>query len=72
MNFACPQDPVGHMRGPDIKDSPPDMVLLLQRSLTQLELMRASIDGLGLQVERSQGAVCESEELLDRLRKAGL
>jgi hypothetical protein len=48
------------------------MVLLLQRSLTQLELMRASIDGLGLQVERSQGAVCESEELLDRLRKAGL
>jgi hypothetical protein len=72
MNFACPQDPVGHMRGQDIKDSPPDMVLLLQRSLTQLELLRASIDGLGLQVDRSQGAVCESEELLDRLRKADL
>jgi len=72
MNFACPQDPVGHMRGPDIKDLPPDMLLLLQRSLAQLELMRTGIDRLGLQVERSQGAACESEELLDRLRKAGL
>jgi hypothetical protein len=45
MNFACPQDPVGHMRGPDIKDLPPDKVLLLQRSLAELELMpQASTD----------------------------
>ena len=60
------------MRGPDVKDLPPDMVLLLQRSLAELELMRASIDRPCLQVERSQCAVCESEDLLDHLRKAGL
>jgi hypothetical protein len=72
MNPTCPHDPVGHIPCPDIEDLPPNLVLLLQTSLAQLELMRASIDRLGLQVERSQCAVCESEELLDRLRKAGL
>jgi len=67
-----PKNSIERIRRPDFNGLPPKMIVVLHASLAHLELMRKSIDRLGVQLERSQCAVCESEELLDRLRKDGL
>jgi hypothetical protein len=66
-----PNNSIERMERPDFEGLPP-LVVALHASLVHLELMRKSIDRLGVQLERSQCAVCESEALLDRLRKDGL
>jgi len=63
---------LNRIRCPAIKGLPPDIVTMLHRSLVHLVLMRQSIRTVNIQLERSQSAVLETRELLDRLRKNGL
>jgi len=62
---------LGRIRCPAIKGLPRDIVTMLHRSLVDLVLMRQSIRTVNIQLERSQTAMDETKQLLERLRKNG-
>ena len=60
------------LRCPRIDGLPVETVHLLHHSLTQLVVLRRSLEHSDTQLERARHAVLESRALLARLREQGL
>ena len=72
MNDApVPDDCITRIRFPAVKGLPPEIVMMLHKSLVQLVLLRRGLEITSAQLERSRKAVLESHNLLGRLRADG-
>ena len=71
MNGLPPDDCIGRIRFPSVKGLPSEIVMMLHKSLVQLVLLRRSLEMTSAHMKCSRIAICESEELLGRLRADG-